>query len=61
MSNVPMTMPNLVLATHKTKFFHSSTFVELHDGRVLHAAGTVFTTSDDGGITWSDEFERRDT
>ena len=61
MSNVPMTMPNLVLATHKTKFFHSSTFVELHDGRVLHAAGTVFTTSDDGGITRSDEFERRDT
>ena len=54
MTNVPMTLPDLVLATHKTPFFHSSTFVELEDGRILHAAGSRFTTSDDGGITWSD-------
>lgn len=61
MSNVPMTLPDLVLATHKTSYFHSSTFVEMDDGRVLHAAGTQFSTSDDGGITWSDNIERRDT
>ena len=60
MSNVPMTLPELVLATHKTPFFHSSTFVELEDGRILHAAGSRFTTSDDGGITWSDISERHD-
>ena len=60
MSNVPMTLPDLVLATHKTPFFHSSTFVELDDGRILHAAGSRFTTSDDGGITWSDISERHD-
>ena len=60
MSNVPMTLPDLVLATHKTPFFHSSTFVELEDGRILHAAGSRFTTSDDGGITWSDISERHD-
>lgn len=60
MSNVPMTLPELVLATHKTGFFHSSSFIELDDGRILHAAGTRFTTSEDGGITWSDISERRD-
>ena len=60
MTNVPMTLPDLVLATHKTPFFHSSTFVELDDGRILHAAGSRFTTSDDGGITWSDITERHD-
>ena len=60
MTNVPMTLPDLVLATHKTPFFHSSTFVELEDGRILHAAGSRFTTSDDGGITWSDISERHD-
>ena len=60
MNNVPMTRPDLVLATHKTPFFHSSTFVELEDGRILHAAGARFTTSDDGGITWSDISERHD-
>ena len=47
MSNVPMTRPI---------FFHSSTFAELKDGRILQAAGAIFTTSDDGGITWSDPF-----
>ena len=60
MSNVPMTRPEEALAIHETKYFHSSTFTELDDGRVLHAANTTFTTSDDGGITWSDEFKRTD-
>jgi hypothetical protein len=55
-----MTRPEEMLAEHLTDFFHSSTFVELEDGRVLHASGTRFTTSEDGGITWSKPFERRD-
>ncbi len=61
MSNVPMTRPEEMLAEHKTSFFHSSTFLELDDGRILHAADTTFTTSQDGGITWSEPFQRRDT
>ena len=60
-SNVPMTRPEGMLAEHKTNFFHSSTFAELDDGRILHAAGTRFTTSADGGITWSAPFSCVDT
>ena len=60
MSNVPMTRPEEALAVHETNYFHSSTFVELEDGRVLHAAGTTFATSDDGGMTWSEPFARQD-
>jgi len=51
-----MTHPEGVLAIHETNYFHSSTFVELEGGRILHAAGTTFTTSDDGGLTWSKPF-----
>ena len=36
MSNVPMTRPEKALAIHKTSYFHSSTFVKLEDGRILH-------------------------
>lgn len=61
MSNVPMTRPEEALAIHETRYFHSSTFTELEDGRVLHAAGTQFNTSDDGGITWSESFSHTDT
>lgn len=61
MSNVPMTRPEEALAVHETTYFHSSTFVELEDGRILHAAGTIFTTSDDRGLTWSEPFECHDT
>ncbi|MBK36823.1 MAG: hypothetical protein CME26_15010 [Gemmatimonadetes bacterium] len=60
MSNVPMTRPHEALAIHETDFFHSSTFVQLDDGRILHAAGTTFTTSEDGGLTWSEPFSRDD-
>ena len=49
MSNVPMTRAEEALAIHFTPYFHSSTFVELESGAILHAAGTTFTTSDDGG------------
>ena len=61
MSNVPMTRAEEALAIHFTPYFHSSTFVELESGAILHAAGTTFTTSDDGGLTWSEPFEYRDT
>lgn len=50
---VSMTRPQEAMATHFTKFGHASTFVELEGGRILHAAGTSFTTSEDGGLTWS--------
>ncbi len=60
MSNVPMTRPEEMLVEHKTAYFHSSTFVELDDGRILRHAYAEFTTSEDGGITWSEPFQRRD-
>jgi len=55
-----MTRPEELLAVHETGFGHSSTFVELHDGRILHAAGENFTISEDGGISWSEPFHRND-
>ena len=58
--DVPMTRPGELLAVHETTFFHSSTFVQLEGGRILHTDGKVFTTSDDGGITWSQPFTRKD-
>jgi predicted neuraminidase len=58
--NVPMTRPEEVIATHYTKYYHSSTFVELSDGRILHFGGSDFTVSTDGGLTWSKPFQRRD-
>ena len=61
MNHVPMTRPEEALAIHETNYFHSSTFVELEDGRILHAAGTTFTASDDGGLTWSEPFSSTDT
>jgi hypothetical protein len=60
MSNVPMTRPEEALAFHDTDTYRWSTFLELEGGRILQLAGTSFTTSDDGGITWSEPFERRD-
>lgn len=59
--DVPMTRPEEVLATHLTDFYHSSTFVELAGGRILQAANSRFSTSDDGGITWSVPYTCKDT
>ena len=53
MSNVPMTLPELMLAEHETICGHSSTFVGLDDGRILHVAGSWKNHSEDGGLTWS--------
>ena len=61
MSDVPMTRQDEMLAIHYTKHISSATFVELDDGRILHAADQSFITSDDGGLTWSEEFRCRDT
>jgi len=55
-----MTRRNEMLAEHQTSFFHDSTFVDRPDGRLLHASGKRFCTSDDGGITWSPVFECKD-
>ena len=49
MSNVPMTRPEEMLIEHKTRYFTSSTFAELDDGRILRQAYGEFTTSEDGG------------
>ena len=61
MSNVPMTRPEEMLIEHKTAYFTSSTFAELDDGRILRHAYAEFTISEDGGITWSEPFQRRDS
>ena len=53
MSNVPMTLPQLMLAEHDTPFFHSSTFPELDGGRILNVAGQDHNYLQDGGLTWS--------
>ena len=60
MSNVPMTRPEEMLIEHKTAYFTSSTFAELDDGRILRQAYAEFSTSEDGGITWSEPFQRKD-
>jgi len=54
MSNVPMTLPELMLAEHDTTYGHSSTFAELDDGRILHVAAAWKNYSEDGGLTWSE-------
>ena len=50
-----------MLIEHKTRYGHSSTFVELNDGRILHNAGSAFTVSEDGGMSWSEVFRCTDT
>ena len=60
MGHVPMTRRHEMLAEHKTDYFHDSTFVEISNGRILHCSGKRFSTSDDGGITWSAPFTKTD-
>ena len=52
-SNVPMTRPEECLAVHKGLWGHSSTFLELASGRIIHYWGQA-SYSDDGGLTWYD-------
>lgn len=60
MSNVPMTLSDLVIATQYHPFAHTSSYVELDDGRVFHSSHGVCTISEDRGLTWSDVKELRD-
>ncbi len=60
MTNVPMTRPEEALAIRETRYFHDSSFVELDDGRVMHSAQGLYSFSDDGGLTWSDDSRRHD-
>ena len=59
MSNVPMTRREDLLAEHLTSDHHMA-FLQLADGRILRAAGGEFIASEDGGMTWSEPFQRRD-
>ena len=61
MSNVPMTRSEEALAQLETTHGFAASFVERADGRILQLTGTLFTSSDDGGLTWSVPFQRRDT
>ena len=57
MSDVPITRPDELLALHEVPYDHSTTWVELEDGRILmFARGRDFSTSDDGGLSWSEPF-----
>ncbi len=68
MSNVPMTRPDEMLAVHENMY--APGFAELDDGRVLSFARyeaatpgeeqTRFSISEDGGLTWSAPFDRKD-
>ena len=60
MSNVPMTMPELVIDTQAHPFSHTTTFAQLEDGRIIHCSHHVRQWSDDGGLTWSDVVEMQD-
>ena len=60
MSNVPMTRPEDMLAEHESTELPLATLVELQDGRILSASSTHFSVSEDGGVTWSEPFQRRD-
>ena len=60
MSHVPMTRPEEALAMHDITYHFACGYVERADGSILKISGTKFSTSDDGGITWSDPYECRD-
>ena len=53
MSNVPMTLPQLAISIQARPFSHTSSYVELEDGRIIHCSHRVREWSDDGGLTWS--------
>ena len=61
MSNVPMTLPDLALSVQARPHGHTSSFVELDDGRIFHASFNVGNYSEDGGLTWSEPKQMVDT
>ena len=56
MSNVPMTRPEEALAIHDQNYSHTLTFVGLEKNRILLSNGKIFRHSDDGGVSWSNEY-----
>ena len=42
MSNVPMTLPELLIDTQGHSFSHFSSFTELDDGGILHVSPGVY-------------------
>ena len=56
-SNVPMTRPEEMLVVHHTNYAHSVTWVKLDSGRIVLGVWSEFTTSDDGGLTWSQPYK----
>lgn len=61
MSHVPMTLPGLMIAEQAHPHGHTSSFVELDDGRIFHASHKLGNYSEDGGLTWSKPVHMRDT
>ena len=58
--NVPMTDPGGALAIHDQKYFHSVSWVELNDGKVLMSGCGEFRISEDGGISWGEPFQGKE-
>ena len=61
MTNVPMTRPDGLIASHEYDHPEGAgnmwaAFVELRDGRIMQLADSHFSTSGDGGVTWSDTY-----
>ena len=61
MTNVPMTNPEGMLALHEEDYGHSSSYVELENGDILHGVSCGRRTSADGGLTWSELFRHQTT
>ena len=53
MSNVPMTLPELIISTQAFPYSHTSSYLELDDGRIFHSTCGICTISEDRGLTWS--------
>ena len=49
-----MTLPELAIAIQAHPFSHTTTFLQLDDGRLLHASFRAFNYSSDGGLTWTE-------
>lgn len=60
MTNVPMTRPEEMLAEHETDLPGYTSFVKLNDGRIIHVSAGMFSTSEDGGLSWADWSTRTD-
>ena len=51
MGNVPMTLPELAISQQRHIHSHTTTFVELADGRIFLASHKVCQISEDRGVT----------